>query len=136
MLSTWQVHVRGEGPELRWGHTLNAYRQWLVVFGGHRRRGYLNDTHFFDTEALVWDAPIIIGELPPPRGNHATAIAAHRLWLFGGDFAGASDAPQVTRPPASPHARTGMAPLCRPASVFRSSKLRAAITRSLYIKFF
>ena len=44
----------GNPPDLRWGHSMNAYRQWLVIFGGHRRRGCLNDTVLFDTEAMSW----------------------------------------------------------------------------------
>ena len=75
----------GNPPDLRWGHSMNAYRQWLVIFGGHRRRGCLNDTVLFDTEAMSWEAPNVEGPLPPPRGNHAAAVVADKLWLFGGD---------------------------------------------------
>ena len=54
----WNVPTPGgTAPDLRWGHSMNSFRQWLVVFGGHRRRGCLNDTIYFDTEAMAWQTP-------------------------------------------------------------------------------
>lgn len=107
----------GVPPDLRWGHSMSAWRQWLVIFGGHRRRGCLNDTTFFDSEAMAWEVPIIDGALPPPRGNHAAAVVSDRLWLFGGDAANSGVLPQTVwslslgashplslpRPSPSPH---------------------------------
>ena len=45
------VGVNEYTPELRWGHTMNAAGEWVVVFGGHRRRGSLNDIALLDTDA-------------------------------------------------------------------------------------
>ena len=84
----WSVPaIAGEPPDLRWGHSMNTFRQYVIVFGGHRRRGCLNDTTMLDTEAMQWDTPLIEGVLPPPRGNHAAAVVSEKLWLFGGDAA-------------------------------------------------
>lgn len=77
--------VSGATPELRWGHSMNAFRQWLVIFGGHRQRGSFSDTPVFDTQAMAWVAPQFCGNLPPARGNHAAAVCMQRLWIFGGD---------------------------------------------------
>ena len=87
--------VAGEPPDLRWGHSMSAFRQWCVLFGGHRRRGCLNDTHLLDTEAMEWVVPRVEGALPPPRGNHSAAVVADRLWLFGGDAVNAGALPHT-----------------------------------------
>lgn len=35
LTGTWSVpEVGGTCPDLRWGHSMNAYRQWVVMFGG------------------------------------------------------------------------------------------------------
>ena len=85
----------GLAPDLRWGHSMNAFRQWCIVFGGHRRRGCLNDTAFLDTESHRWESPKIEGAMPPPRGNHSAVVVADRLWLFGGDAANAGVLPHT-----------------------------------------
>ena len=86
----------GTPPDLRWGHSMNGFRQWCVIFGGHRRRGCLNDTAFFDTESHAWALPqMSTGQLPPPRGNHSAVVVADRLWLFGGDAANAGVLPHA-----------------------------------------
>lgn len=77
--------VSGTAPELRWGHSMNSFRQWVVVFGGHRQRGCFDDATLLDTQAMAWAAPRLSGALPPARGNHAAAVCMQRLWLFGGD---------------------------------------------------
>lgn len=85
---------------------MNSFRQWVVLFGGHRRRGCLNDTAMLDTEGMTWEAPNIEGVLPPPRGNHAATVVSDRLWLFGGDAANAGVLPHTvwSLPLASPAA--------------------------------
>ncbi len=80
--------VCGAAPELRWGHSMDAYNGWIVVFGGHRRRDCLADTALLHTEKLEWRDAAVAGSLPPPRGNHASAICSGRLWVFGGDAPG------------------------------------------------
>ena len=50
-------HVAGAPPDARWGHSMNAFRQWVVLFGGHRKRKCLNDTCFLDTEAMIRGKP-------------------------------------------------------------------------------
>ena len=96
LTGVWTIpQTGGEVPDLRWGHSMSAFRQWLVVFGGHRRRGCLNDTAFFDTEAMVWEDRKFEGALPPARGNHASCVVADRLWLFGGDAANSGVLPQT-----------------------------------------
>eukprot|EP00966_Prymnesium_polylepis_P043082 1000778-Prymnesium_polylepis.1 len=63
---------------------MNSYRQWVVLFGGHRRRGpecptgCLQDTALLDTEAMAWEPLAIEGELPKRRGNHAAAVLSDR----------------------------------------------------------
>ena len=75
----------GVAPELRWGHSMDAFRQWVVVFGGHRRRDCMNDVHLLDTEAMAWEHVEVSGALPPRRGNHAAVVVSEKLWVFGGD---------------------------------------------------
>lgn len=77
--------VSGTAPELRWGHSMNAFRQWVLLFGGHRQRGCFSDLTVLDTQAMAWAAPRPSGAQPPARGNHAAAVCMQRLWLFGGD---------------------------------------------------
>ena len=77
--------VGGTEPATRWGHSMNAYRQWVVLFGGHRGRGCLGDTAVLDTQSMAWAIPVLRGAPPPARGNHAAAVCMERLWLFGGD---------------------------------------------------
>ena len=87
-------------PELRWGHSMNTYRQWIVIFGGHANRRCLNDVAMLDTEANTWFRPSPSGDLPPPRGSHASCVVSERLWAFGGDWASGGDA----APPLPQHA--------------------------------
>ena len=105
-ISTEQVDISTKGnstnqpPELRWGHSMNTYRQWIVIFGGHANRRCLNDVAMLDTEANTWFRPSPSGDLPPPRGSHASCVVSERLWAFGGDWASGGDA----KPPLPQHA--------------------------------
>ena len=85
-----EPHVSGPAPDLRWGHSMSSFRQWVVVFGGHRKRGCLNDTVLLNTDTMAWEAVGYADDVrPPSRGNHAAALVGARLWVFGGDAANA-----------------------------------------------
>jgi len=97
------VGVNEYTPELRWGHTMNAAGEWVVVFSGHRRRGSLNDIALLDTRAVEWVRPHVTGTPPPPRGNHAAVVVASRLWVFGGDAPATGLLPQQVYSATLPH---------------------------------
>ncbi|CEM12535.1 unnamed protein product [Vitrella brassicaformis CCMP3155] len=59
-------------------------RQKILVFRGGDGRAYLNDLHALDIEAMEWHPVKSFGEIPPPRANHSSATAGHRLFVFGG----------------------------------------------------
>lgn len=68
-----EAGIAGSPPELRWGHSMSAYRQWVVIFGGHRKRepgcanGCLNDTALLDTAAMAWER----AQVAPARCSHS-----------------------------------------------------------------
>lgn len=72
---------------------MNVISHFLIVFGGRTdKHDYLNDVCVFDTEKLEWYFyfykriyPIVHGEIPRPRYNHAaTVIHNDYLAVFGG----------------------------------------------------
>ena len=74
----WSVPATsGTSPDLRWGHSMSAFRQWFILFGGHRRRGCLNDTMFFDTEGHAWETPRVSARAPATRSRRNERTSAH-----------------------------------------------------------
>ena len=57
-----------------------------MVFGGFRRRSFLNDLHVLDVNLWRWQTVRIRGDGPAARVYHsATVIDAHRVLFFGGN---------------------------------------------------
>ena len=91
-----------QSPSPRTGHTGWEYEGKLWIFGGSGTspEGYLNyngDFQYsirrlfrnnqllcYDPNTQKWTNPQCFGDVPSPRGGHASAFAKNKVWLFGG----------------------------------------------------
>lgn len=94
----WSIVPPGtvfETPPKRYGHTMDVYKDYLVIFGGagpfnknaKMRRCY-KDLHLFDTKQLKWVSNLVdsshSSNRPEQRTYHASAIFGNILLLHGG----------------------------------------------------
>jgi hypothetical protein len=66
-------------------HQACAHGSLLYVFGGFDGKTQFNNLSYFDVDTGVWAAPLVRGDIPKPRSNHACAIVGNRMFLFGGN---------------------------------------------------
>jgi len=77
--------VSGEAPLGRTGHTMTGVGNKCVVFGGlNHDKGYLADTHVYQTEGNEWQQPTIDGTAPRARDKHAAVAMGDKMVVFGG----------------------------------------------------
>ncbi|KAI5083071.1 hypothetical protein GOP47_0002814 [Adiantum capillus-veneris] len=73
------------GPASRCYHTMTAFGNKLVMFGGIQDNKPLNDVHIFDTISRLWVFPEVLGSPPAPRyGHSAVLLDEERILVFGG----------------------------------------------------
>ena len=82
---------RGPTPGKRYGHTLEYYKPFFILFGGNLNNEVANDVWIFNTESspLQWTKLEIEGELPIPRIYHSAAVCTYggangMMVVFGG----------------------------------------------------
>jgi hypothetical protein len=71
-------------PSGRCGHTMCAYHDSLVLFGGFDGTKWLNDLHLLNTVSMVWTQPRLSGCSPEPRQYHTAGLLADQMYVFGG----------------------------------------------------
>jgi hypothetical protein len=84
---TWSLVPSTTAPPLgRFGHSMVAVGDKLVVFGGWDGVSAMNDLWVFDTTATSWIKPVVGGPPPSPRHGHTMvqAPSTGRLIVFGG----------------------------------------------------
>ena len=100
----WESYEPTSGNEIppsRYGHVSVATEDHIIMFvplsslhaslvmiicrfGGHGKRGYLNDTWSFDTSTRKWTELQCIGSIPPPRPHHAAVLVDDVMYVVGG----------------------------------------------------
>ncbi|EFJ19172.1 hypothetical protein SELMODRAFT_419330 [Selaginella moellendorffii] len=72
-------------PGCKWGHTCNAVRNLIYIFGGcGRDECQTNDVHVFDIGTYTWSKPVMKGTHPSPRDSHSSMAVGSKLYVFGG----------------------------------------------------
>ena len=74
-------------PQARRGHSCVSWTdQCMVLFGGYRSPGYLNDLWLLDISTLEWScqSPAETEEIPDRMSQHSAAVLGDIMWLFGG----------------------------------------------------
>ncbi|EFJ15144.1 hypothetical protein SELMODRAFT_42940, partial [Selaginella moellendorffii] len=72
-------------PGCKWGHTCNAVRNLIYIFGGYGRdECQTNDVHVFDIGTYTWSKPVMKGTHPSPRDSHSSTAVGSKLYVFGG----------------------------------------------------
>ena len=75
-------------PKAREGHSLSAYKNLLVMFGGCQGGGSENqpfdDIWVVDIESKAWTRPETFGKKPEPREGHAAGVIRNTLIVYGG----------------------------------------------------
>lgn len=78
-----KLNLTGEVPKYaRYGHTMDAYKKFLVVFGGEERQDkdvnkvkqIYNDTRLINTDTMEVKYARASGDIIQPRKNHASCI--------------------------------------------------------------
>eukprot|EP00392_Amoebophrya_sp_AT5.2_P008007 g8026.t1 len=79
------VNVRGQQPKARYRTSAAAYKNKMVVIGGHDGQKHLNDFYQFDFETEIWSlVEVQNGFAPSPRDSHSASVYGDCLYLFGG----------------------------------------------------
>lgn len=84
---TWSLVPSTTAPPLgRFGHTLAAVGDKLVMFGGWDGSSAFNDLWVFDTASSSWIKPAVDGPPPCARHGHSMVLApaTNRLVVWGG----------------------------------------------------
>ena len=63
---------------------MNMYNNRLFIFGGTGNKMVFNDLAMYVCDKGEWSFPKTEGTPPEPRFGHATALAGHKLFLYGG----------------------------------------------------
>ena len=90
------IDVKGEIPHSRFGHTITALNNDLVIlFGGAigdmGKYSMTADTYLFSNSARCWKKLNTEGIVPCPRAAHAsTAVGLMKMVVYGGATGGSS----------------------------------------------
>ena len=80
-----QPEVAGEAPIARSSHSAVTYLdRYIVVFGGGSVANCYNDVVVLDTQTMTWTRPETIGQTPPIRAGHASAVLGSLMYMIGG----------------------------------------------------
>ena len=85
------VQASGEPPSPRHSHTAVLHDHAMWVFGGQRALHAFAEVHVFNFTTRAWAyAPARSARAPPPRFDHAAAVAANKMVVYGGRDASAA----------------------------------------------
>ena len=78
--------VKGSVPKARYRTSAVAYKNRMLVVGGHDGAKHLNDFYQFNFDSLEWSLVETTGQVPPPspRDSHSAVICGDAMYLFGG----------------------------------------------------
>ena len=75
-------------PEGREGHSMAAYKNLLIIFGGcgggKDDNDSFDDLWIVDVENKTWNKPGVIGKKPRGREGHAAGIIRNQMIIYGG----------------------------------------------------
>jgi len=130
------VPVKGAAPKARYRTSAVAYRNRMLVVGGHDGAKHLNDFYQFNFDTLEWSLVESTGGVPPPspRDSHSATICGDSMFLFGGSTGSArndlytfsfdSSQWQEVRPPPSSGGQKANVPcprFCHTCEVYDNS---------------
>lgn len=80
------VPVKGSVPKARYRTSAVAFKNKMLVVGGHDGAKHLNDFYQFNFDTLEWSLVETTGQVPPPspRDSHSAVICGESMYLFGG----------------------------------------------------
>lgn len=82
------LKINKAGPSPRDGHSVTAYEDYLIVFGGCEgsddESPPFNEVCLFDVRKKQWNYPTITGQKPHARDGHAAGLLSHFLLVYGG----------------------------------------------------
>jgi len=80
------VAVKGAVPKARYRTSAVAYKNKMLVVGGHDGAKHLNDFYQFNFDSSEWSLVDTTGQvLPPsPRDSHSAVVCGDSMYLFGG----------------------------------------------------
>jgi len=80
------VPVKGVVPKARYRTSAVAYKNWMLVVGGHDGAKHLNDFYQLNFDTSEWCLVEIANQAPPPssRDSHSAVISGDSMYLFGG----------------------------------------------------
>jgi hypothetical protein len=80
------VNVKGSVPKARYRTSAVAYKNRMLVVGGHDGAKHLNDFYQFNFDTSEWSTVETTGQTPPPspRDSHSAVICGDSMYLFGG----------------------------------------------------
>jgi len=98
---TWELvpSASAAPPSPRFGHTMIAVANKLVVFGGWDGKVCNSETWLFDVATLTWVRPPVSGIPPSARHGHSAVLddVAGRMVVFAGWHPGADGVPEYQR---------------------------------------
>ena len=75
-------------PKGREGHSMVAYKNLLIIFGGCEGAGNENspfdDVFVVDVENKTFSSPPTTGKKPKAREGHAAGVIKHNMIIYGG----------------------------------------------------
>lgn len=75
-------------PKGREGHSMTAYKNLLIIFGGCEGGGNDNqpfdDVFIVDVENKTWNKPGVMGRKPAAREGHAAGVIKNYMIIYGG----------------------------------------------------
>ncbi|KAK9455101.1 hypothetical protein V1511DRAFT_458897 [Dipodascopsis uninucleata] len=71
-------------PAARTNHTMVAYKEKLIVFGGTNSLEWFNDTWCFDTQTGIWAEVHTVGYVPKVVEGHRAIVVNGFMYIFGG----------------------------------------------------
>ena len=82
---SWVEHSVKSAPSPRKGHSLEAFQNSLLLFGGRTERGYSKDLFVLQLKSMKWVRAHTIGTRPSPRAYHGSSIISNKVMaVFGG----------------------------------------------------
>eukprot|EP01083_Nonionella_stella_P262594 892745_1 len=83
--SKWRlVRPCSRAPTPRYGHSLVATEDSLILFGGKYASGCFKDIHVFDLATSTWHTPEVRGIFPAARWGQDAVIYKNCVVVFGG----------------------------------------------------
>ena len=81
----WQtINPKGELPPARNAHTMNSYKKYLILFGGHNGIKHLNDLWTFEINNNTWTKLELNSDKPVGLRGHTANLIDDNIYIFAG----------------------------------------------------